>query len=257
MNLSYLSFYTQYLKSPITIFHKIKINYKIYTIYTFLSIIPYFSYHYVIFFYLFITYIYFFLIRKNKNINNIIFTKQNFLYIVIFIYYIYSLHYTEKNLLNYIKYIWVKIPVFININTIIQISFLQYNIPIIIVKIFFLNLFYIQSIQILALSTKYELIILKFKNLFDTTFLSKNKKKYHFSLIIFFTSRFLEKIISNIYILYLSMKIKYSHFISSNNSFYIICILFYKYILYIHNDIIILAYNLWNKKIIMKFFIYQ
>lgn len=253
MNLSHLSFYSQYCKSPITIFHKIKTSYKVIITYTFLFFIPYFNYIYLLVFILLSIFINFCILHQKKQMHIKSILSQSIMYIIILIYYLYVLKYSDAILSKYIKYIQINFfkPYFLyknqNIYFIIK-QHTKYNIPAIILKTLFVNLLSIEIIQILNLSTKYELIILNLKNLLSKINLCKSKKKYQFVLIILFTAKFIERVIYTIYILYLSIKVKYYYFIDSNHFSYIVQIIIYRYITSIHYDTHILAYNLWNKK---------
>ena len=137
-----------------------------------------------------------------------------------------------------------------NFYIIIKYTKIQYHIPIITLKSLLITLLYIQLTYIIAYSTKYELIILSFHTFLKKIDLYKYKKNFYFILTLLFTSKFLEKIINNAYKLNSYIKIKYYFFILSNNFFYIIKKLIYKYLNLINHDTYILTYNLWNKKII-------
>nr|YP_009393708.1 hypothetical protein [Caloglossa beccarii]ARW62270.1 hypothetical protein [Caloglossa beccarii] len=261
MNLSYLSFYSQYLKSPTTILHKIEINYKILITYTILFFLPYCHYIYLLILTLFIVYINFYILKKKAHVNILLTINKSIIYSIILFYYLHSLQYSNKILFNYIKYIRINFltTYFLYKNKhayfIIK-QYFQYNIPTIFFKTLLVTLLYIQSIKILNLSTRYESIILNFKKLLNRINLYKQTQNSYFFLIILFTAKFLERIIYKPYILYLSIKIKYSYFINPNSFFYITRIMLYKYIISIYYDTHIFAYNLWNKQMAITYYFY-
>lgn len=81
MNLSYLSFHSQYIQSPTTIFHKMHIKNKITTIFIILLCIPYLKYKYIIFFYLITESIYYYKLKKKEQKINLLLINLLYLYI--------------------------------------------------------------------------------------------------------------------------------------------------------------------------------
>lgn len=254
MNLSYLSFYSQYLNSPVTDFHKININYKISFIFLILIIIPYVNnlnliYNIILFIYLFVFITY-------KSSNNLFLIEKRSLFLLTLIYSIFS----YQKLLDYqfyqnyyIPYKIKKVSFYSNtyiFNQIIM-SFICYSIPMFIIKTFIIQIIYLEIITILFISTKYESIVLFFLKYLQNIHLLKYKQKNLFLIVISFTSQFLERIIYNLDNLYYSIQLKYNSFYQLN---IIISQILNKYILNILNDTYNISTNLWNREIIIKHF---
>nr|YP_009392468.1 hypothetical protein [Caloglossa monosticha]ARW61030.1 hypothetical protein [Caloglossa monosticha] len=263
MNLSHISFHSQYLKNPITIFHKIKIKYKIFIIFMILFCIPYTSCKYMFFCYLINNSIYFYQLKKKLNYSNLIVNQAlMFIFINIFVYFLNYLSYCYK---AFFVYTYIVIPIKIvqknffyqkNNYYYIAIKYILYAVPTIFVKTLLITLLYIQLNKIFLLSTKYEFIILSFLFLLNKVRLYHYKKNDYFTLATLLASQFLEKSAFNAYLLYLSIRLKYYYLRKSNNCLYMIFIAIYIYVIRIKNDTYKLAYNLWNKKNIINYSIY-
>lgn len=101
--------------------------------------------------------------------------------------------------------------------------------------------------EILLLSTPYESIILNFLHLLKNIQLDYIKINY-LTLTVLVTSQFVEKSISNAYILYLSIKLKYFNFIKLSDYLFALYIILYGYIKCMKDSTDKLAYSAWSKK---------
>nr|YP_009391842.1 hypothetical protein [Acrosorium ciliolatum]ARW59986.1 hypothetical protein [Acrosorium ciliolatum] len=262
MNLSYLSFYSQHLNSPRTIFHKIYKLFKFITVFSILIIIIYSPSFYIfyiliflvllsqIFFLYFIPFfivikyfciylIYFILYMKSYN-NNFIITKKypNICFSIPFKINLFS--YINK--INYIKYIHLKYYI--------------YLLPEFILRIIIIKLTYFIIIQFLFLTTKYESIILIVLLLFKKIKLLQNISYHIFTLVLSFSFHFLERIIYNFNSIYLSTRLYYKVFPLQFFNLKIYLILFITSIINFWKDIYYISSILWSRKIILdKFFI--
>lgn len=246
MNLSYLSFYSQYVNSPITNFHNINIIYKISTIFLISILIPYLNnisniYYYIIFTYLFLL-------------------KRNIIYMILYIcLYMYSgLKYIDIYSCLYL-YIPYKIKIiFINQNIyFIEKICIKYHtciLPKFLLKTITIYLINIKLIQILFKYTKYEAIILFFLNLLYKINILRKQTNSYFLVTLSFTSQFLERITYNIHIIYISINLRYNYFFKKHFTYIIIYKLIYKLISNISNDTNNITLNLWNREIIIKNF---
>lgn len=256
MNISYLSFYSQYFNSPKTYLHKYNKIYKLYTVFSLLIISTYFPNIYFIS----IFYIIFFISLSilKIEINDLIF----YLYLIyLYLYYYKSLNY---NLILYVKNINFYIPYYIkqkyikndyNSNKLIILNFYNYIIPLFFIKSIIIHLAYKYFYQILLISTPYEFIAIFFFNLFNS--LKKIIKTnfvidYNFLFILFLLPQFLEKIIHNMYLIYIYLNVRPNNFINIKIFYNLVYKLIKKYINNILYDTTFISINIWNKDIITK-----
>nr|YP_010156048.1 hypothetical protein K4Y23_pgp016 [Cumathamnion serrulatum]QQY85299.1 hypothetical protein [Cumathamnion serrulatum] len=258
MNLSYLSFYSQYLNSPVTKFHKINITYKISTIFLILIIIPYINNENLSFMVILLSYLFFSTI--NKSDKKLLFIKKNYISLFALIYSLFAYKNLSQELLHhkfcqnyYIPYKIKEISLKKNTYIIhyMIVLFLCYSIPTFIIKIFIIHTLYLEIITVLLISTKYECIISFFLKYLQKIQLSHSEYQYLFIIVISFTSQFLERIIYNLDNLYYSIQFRYNYLHTLN---IIIYRLLNKYMLNMLNDTNNISTNLWNREITIKHF---
>nr|QCI09033.1 hypothetical protein [Inkyuleea mariana] len=255
MNLLHISFSNQYLNSPITWLHKLQKIKKIYLIFIYLFIIPYFNYTYIS-----INLLFCYLIISNINI-----PKQEFFNIIILALIciiIFFILYNTTYYLYIIKYPTINIYIPSNIilhfinhsNKIfflkqIKITSYLYHIPEFIIKISLIIILYFILLKILFLSTQYEYIIISFL-IFCNKINYLNTQK--FILVSAFASQFLEIIIININNSIIAVKLRNSNFllIKYELYYYIIVSLYNK----ILNDIYTISSTLYMREINYKKF---
>nr|YP_009391227.1 hypothetical protein [Dipterocladia arabiensis]ARW59371.1 hypothetical protein [Dipterocladia arabiensis] len=246
MNLSYLSFYSQYLISPITRWHKINTNIKIFIAFILLMIVPYYFNIYKLYILIFLYNIF----HLKTNINE-------YVYLLTIIYYIYYYnHLNQKKLLSSL-YIYVpikikKLNLFVtkNMSQKLILTFNIYLIPKFIIKILTIYLIYIQTTKILLKSTQYESIVLFFLNILEKLNIFHNQYFCHFLFVVSLTSQFLQKIVNNLNIIIYSLQIKYNFYFESK----IIYKLIHKYFLKNLYDSYHLSCILWSKEIFIENF---
>nr|YP_009295337.1 Ycf92 [Dasya binghamiae]AOH77349.1 Ycf92 [Dasya binghamiae] len=250
MNLSYLSFYSQYINSPITKFHKINLNKKILTTFISLFILPYINNIYKIYLLSLILDIGF----SFKNMNT-------YIYIFIIIYYIYIYTYLQKKKTLLFSYTFIYLPIkiktiFLNQNNyIIQKIVIKFNIfliPKFLTHIIIISFIYIKTISLLLKNTKYELIILFFLKFLKYILLIKPKHYYNFILVLSLTSQFLQRIINNLNIIFYAIQLKFTYWLKLSIISSIFDKIINKYILTISQDSKNLSSNLWIQELQKK-----
>nr|QCI06357.1 hypothetical protein [Dictyurus purpurascens] len=235
MNLSYLSFYSQYLNSPKTILHKISSKNKILIIYNLLIIIPYLNNIKLIIYTTLLIYIINYIINKiSLNKNKLI---QFFLFFLFLIYYLSKykdLKFYKLKEKKYIKKFFQKY---------------FYIVPKFLLITINITLIYFKLINILFISTKYETILRHFLYLFK---IIAFKYLSWFLLNLSLTSQFLEKSIQNFKIIYISVKIRYRNNFIVYNLYLIFYQLINNYIFDLFQETFDISSHLWNNKISLK-----
>nr|YP_009397219.1 hypothetical protein [Thuretia quercifolia]ARW66405.1 hypothetical protein [Thuretia quercifolia] len=249
MNLSYLSFHSQYIYSPKTVLHKSNSKHKIFVIYNLLIIIPYIGNKYLIIYIILLT-CFFNFILNNKSLKSH-YLKKICSLITLIIYCINKYRNLDLNqLANKNNFI---LSIQINLEKLLKKKIFLKEYIYLIQKIFFktlnITLIYIKLTNILFISTRYEKILQQFLYLLK---LITFKYLFYFLLNLSLTSQFLEKNIRNFKTIYTSIKIKYNNHLN----LYILYLIFYQlvnnYILSLFYETYNITSNLWNKKISLK-----
>nr|YP_009392878.1 hypothetical protein [Caloglossa intermedia]ARW61440.1 hypothetical protein [Caloglossa intermedia] len=261
MNLSHLSLHSQYLKTPITVFHKTCVKYKLTFIFTALFLVPYFSYKYIALLYLISILIYYCELKKKIKRSKFSLSWTSILICLNIL--IYIINCPKSHFKTFFKQAYFRLPIGIiekyffyqkNDYFYISIKYTNYPIPVVFVKTFLITLLHILLNKILLLSTQCELIILNFLNLLHKIYLNSSRQKTNFILAVLLTSQFLERFMSNIHVLHVSIRLKYRDFMQIN--IYTVYAIFYTFITSIKYDTYRLSHNMWNKKKTVKYFIY-
>lgn len=257
MNLSYLSFYRQYLNSPITKLHHINKILKICIIFGLLIIIPYMKSKFIIQVAIFLTLL--LITLDSYSITILILIK--YIYFLIFYIIFYLINYNNisvkiKKYYNIFFYIPLNIQNFFFLKNINQISikYFHYLIPKFIVRIIGIKFIYFILLKLLFTTVKYESIIMTILLLITT----RNRFNYihynKFNLVLSFTFHFLERVICHLQIIYLSIQLNYMLSSISYYNFRINTILIMTCISNIYKDIYSLASILWSRNIFHKTF---
>lgn len=255
MTLSYLSFYRQYFQSPKIVIHQMNITFKIYIIFIYLIIFPYYRSLSLIKI-ISILFILLKLTNRSEIIYSIFFKYISFNIINMIGFVIgnyYSALYTQKS-----NYITLFIPLTMNFllysqpcNYILFVTckVFVYLFPEFFLRILAIKLSYIILIQLLFTTTKYESVILfvlsHYKILKNRDNLSLNINH----LLISFCFHTLERIVYNFNILYLAIKINYKSLIFTYNDLYIYLIILISFLYNIWKDIYEISSILWSRKI--------
>ncbi len=239
--------YNKYLKSPISLLHKINKIIKILLLFFSLSIIPNYSNIYLVIHLLsIIIFNYILDIKKNKSLN--IF---NILYIIIL--------YINSSINTIIKYpsisfyIPYNMKIFINKSLccyyIYNIYYLKYTIPEFLLRMIFIIIIYFSYLNILFKSTELETIIIFFVNLYKATSQYFNYSNYYLIRISTLTYQSIERLIMNVNSICLSINLKFIKL-----PLYKYILLFYlmnNYFNKIFDDIYKIKTHLWNRQMIL------
>lgn len=254
MNLSYLSFYSQYFNSPQTIFHKINQILKFILVFSSLILIIYFSSYYI--FSVFILLILISQIYLLYYIPFFIITKNLFIYLIYLTLYVKSYNHII-NINSIYPNIVVPIPLTINFFSHIKIINLQYFIyliPEFLTRMILIKFIYFIIIQIFFITTKYECITLVILSFLTKISLFTNIYDKNLNIVLSFSFHLLERMIYRLNNTYLSTKIYYkiSPFRFSNLT--ILLMLLITNIINICNDIYDISSILWSRRIILNNF---
>nr|YP_009399092.1 hypothetical protein [Taenioma perpusillum]ARW68489.1 hypothetical protein [Taenioma perpusillum] len=230
MSLSHLSLYRQYLQSPYTIFHEIKINIKLMTVFIILLSLPYINTSQLIslFFILLLKCILFFYISKKKKS-----WHKKKIFFILLLYYILNSLYFKKYIYQYIK----------NYKKFFIITFFS--------KLILIHLIYFIIISILHLTTSYEYTLLYISKIIHSVFNYLFKDNYLITLLLY-SSQLLERIIFNLNLVYTISKIKHYNIIQSKYMIYIIYKVIYHFMISTFNEIIYISKILWNRGLDIK-----
>lgn len=212
------SFLNVYINTPITFLHNIPSIIKVVYVYIYLCLIPYFNYLFIIANFLFILFC--------LNLSNFPkkFTKKLFFYFFILFIFICFIDYYNNNQTNISiitglyspnPQINFQIQKYINLKNIKNQN--NTSTSIVFIQITIISIYYFIILKILYLTTRYEEIII---NILLNNLKYNKKNINEIILIVSFASQFLQKIIEQINILFVSIKLR---------SFYS---KFYKYYLY-------------------------
>lgn len=262
MNVSYLSFYSQHLNSPKTIFHEIYIFIKLFIVFNILTIIIYCPSYYIY-------YILIYLLLLSKlfilyYINFLIIIKYFFIYLTYCFFYINN--YNNKSFINLrYKKISIFIPFKIKLFCCLKKTYLIkritckyfiYVIPEFIGRIISIKSVYFVLIQLLFITTKYESLIIVVLLLLKKIKLLNNTNYNNFNLILSFSFHLLERIIYHFDSFYLSIQLYYTILFISFFNLKLYLTLFITTINNIYKDIYSISSILWSRNIIFtKFFI--
>ena len=213
-----------YISSPITVFHCINYKIKVLFIFSFLSLLPYLclnNYSIILIFFLTLTTI---LISKIiDSINIIKGFKLLSLYMTYTIFTSYCIDISHQNKFD-IYFSSISLPYCIKFFQLqkenkvfyqLTFNYLVYQMPRYIIKIAIINIISIILIQILSTCTRNEMIA---DALINISIKISNLKFYNFNrciMAISISSQLLERVIENIIILFLAVKIKNS--LNTNN----------------------------------------
>lgn len=256
MNLKYILFNNQYCESPKIFLHKIHPYSKISAVFTFLCILIFMKNKMIIYLFFIILLLYSYYKLYYQYIQQLIG--------YILLYFLYTFFLMHQNIYSFIKHIKINIPYNLGIKCqflkneklyiIINYLYKEYILPYSILRISLILLIYFATLQLLKISTPYEFNNIYF--LYIIKISTKHKKNFHnhFSVSLFLTNQFIDRILVNIHFIQLSIILKYNSLYQDEKNKQIIYKSIKQYIKNVFDEIKYILVYLYNKKISLNNF---